>query len=187
MLWISVVRCDTSGMSFLVTDDYTVRQGVQGILSAQHGKQLHGGLVGALRTAPGSSKVRTGKAAAAGIFDAGRLTHLHADVGVVAASPAAGAAVPSPVVPREGLVNRAVIGIDKSMDTGAVIGRRVPAVDEYRCLWLVTAHRMEHQPFDRDLAAGSVAGVLCQDRFNQFHLHISPFLEKRRCRSIPCE
>ena len=41
--------------------------------------------------------------------------------------------------------------------------------------------------YDRDLAAGSVAGVLCQDRFNQFLLHISPFLEKRRCRRIPCE
>src|SRR5699024_6939712 len=97
------------------------------------------------------------------------LTHLHADVGVVSAAFAAGAAVPAPVVPREGLVDSTVIGVNEAVDTGAVIGRRVPAVDEHGRLRLVTAHRMEHQPFDRDLTSGGVTGVLCQDGFNDFH------------------
>ena len=48
--------------------------------------------------------------------------------------------MPSPVVPWQCLIHRSIISINKTMHTGIVIGRAVPAVDKHRRLRLRAAH-----------------------------------------------
>ena len=116
-----MVGGNPSGVSLFVADDHAIRQGIQGILFAKHGKQLNRCLVSALCTGPRCGKVGTGKAAASGILDTGRLAHLHTDMGVISTALASGPAVPPTMVPRKCLINRAVIGINKPMDAGIII------------------------------------------------------------------
>ena len=84
-------------------------------------------------------------------------------MGIVSAAFAAGTAVPASVVPGEGLIHCAVIAVNKTMHTGIVIGRAVPAIDKHRRLRLGTSHRMEHQPLDCDLSSCRIAGIFRQN------------------------
>ena len=140
MLRIAVVGCDASGVPLPVADDHTIRQRIQSVHLTEVSKQLHRRFVRPLRAGSRCGLIRTGKAAAAGILDTGGFAHLHADMGVIAAALGAGSTVPASVVPRKGLVDRAVIGIDEAVDTGIAVRGTVPAVDEHRRPRLRTAH-----------------------------------------------
>ena len=166
MLRVAVVGGDATSAPLLVADDYPSTERVKVELPAEHGEQFHRRLVGALCHSLGVGLVGTSEGGPSGVLDAGRFAHLHPDVGVVAACPA----MPAPVVPGEALVDGAIVPVNEAVNAGPVIAGLVPVLDEHLCVWLWTAHRVEHQPLDRDFPPRLVAGILGQNRFHQFHL-----------------
>ena len=168
------------GTALPVADDHAVRQRVKSVLHAEHGEEFHSRPVSPLRHRPGSIHIRTGKIRARRVPDTRRLAHLHPDMGIVPAAPAAGAAVPSPVVPGQRLVHRAILPVDEPVDAGTPMRRAVPGTDERGSPGLGAAHGMEHQPLHRDLPPRRVTGVPCQETLHNPHAHSSPFPSSAR-------
>ena len=67
--------------------------------------------------------------------------------------------MPTPVVPRERLMDSRVVPVDKGVDAGPVIAGTVPAIDKDRRLRLRAAHRMEHKPFYCNFPPRRIAGI----------------------------
>ncbi len=109
MLRVAMVGCNAPRTSFLVADDDAVCQRVKAVLLTEHGEQLHRRFIRPFRHLLCRCHIGAGEAAPRCVLDTRWLAHLHPDVGIVAAALAARAAVPSPVVPRERLVSRAII------------------------------------------------------------------------------
>ena len=120
MFRVTVVGCNPPRMAFLVADDNSISQRIETILLAEHSKQFHRRLISSLGYRPRSRKVRAFEGCTASIGDAGWLTHLHADVGVVCGAIDGRTAMPPSVVPRQGLIHRTVIAVNETVDTGTV-------------------------------------------------------------------
>ena len=173
MFRVAVVACDAPGVALPVAQDHAVLERVEAVLLAKVGEQLHRRLIGPLRRRLGCCPVRTGKAGAAGVFDCSRFAHLDADVGVVPAALAAAAAMPAPVIPGEGLVNVAGVGVNETVNTSPVITCAVPILHENGRFRLGASYAVEHQALNGDLAPRLIAGVIGEVALNNVHCWFS--------------
>lgn len=134
---------------FRMRKDHTVPQRVKAIPPAQNGKEFDRRFIGSLchRFCSGQVSANESEARPAGVCDAGRFAHFDSDVGVVGTLAAGtGAAMPTAVIPGEGLIHVPGAAVNKGMHTGALITGVIPFPDEYRSGRLGTPHRMKHQP-----------------------------------------
>ena len=165
-----------AGYTTLVTlrmaDNHTISGRVEVVFLAEKCKQLYSRIIGALGHSLCSCRIGAGKGSTAGVLDAGRLTHFHADVGVVRAA----ATMPATMVPRQGLVNGTIVAVNETVDAGTVVAFAVPVLYENRSAGLRTANGVEHQTLYGDFLPGFIARVLCQNRFNQLHIIYPRFL-----------
>ena len=173
MLRVTVVGSDTSGIAFLMGHDDPVSQRVKTVFLAQHSEEFYGGFVGPFHSSDSFRLIGASEGGTTHILDAGRLTHLNTDVGVVAGP----ATMPAPVIPGQGLVHCSIIGINEAVDAGVVVGALVPVLDENRSTRLGASNRVQHETFDCDFPPRHVARVLGHNRFNQFHF----FPSERSC------
>ena len=127
MFGVSVGRGNTAVASFFVADDDSISERVEGILLAEHGEKLNGGLIGAPCHGPSGRQIRADECCSVRIADTGRFTHLNANVGVVRGP----SGVPASPLPGKGLIDIARVAVNESMNTGTIMGRAVPAFDEH--------------------------------------------------------
>ena len=124
MFWISMVGSNTFGTTFLMTDD--VLHGIQCKLCTQVCKQCNSRVIRTLCHRPCGHPIRTRDGCSADIPDTSWFTHFHTNMGVVTLT----ATMPSTMVPRQSLIDIAVVTINKGMDTSFFIIRIVPILNK---------------------------------------------------------
>ena len=77
MFGVSVGGGNTAVASFFVADDDSVSERVEGILLAEHGEKLNGGLIGAPCHGPSGRQIRADECCSVRIADTGGFTHLN--------------------------------------------------------------------------------------------------------------
>ncbi len=127
MLRVAVAAGNAPRTAFLMADDDAVRKRVKTVLFTEHVKQLHRRLISPFHHCLCRRSIGAGEAAARCVSDAGRLAHLHPDMGIVAAPLRTAPTMPAPVVPWKRLVCRAIIAVNETMDAGSVMRRAVPS------------------------------------------------------------
>lgn len=144
-------------VALLVGNNHAVSSRIKAVLLTERSKQRHRRLIGALYLSLGLGFVGAGKAGAAGVADAVRLRHLHANVGVVCIA----ASVPAPVIPWQALVHGS-IRLQHPMD-GHLLARPVPAIGKHLCAGLAAPYTVEHQALWPTPLEGGVAAVRLVD------------------------
>lgn len=176
MLRIAVVAGDAALVALFVADDHAVFQRVKIVLFAQHGEKLHRAVIGALRDLPRGRLVVTDKRRAARVLDASGFTHLHADVGIVAAAVFSGRAVPPAMIPRQELPHVARVAVNHSMTADLPRHVRiVPLLCKHRRAGLIATHAVQHEAAHGDLAARLITCVVGEMRLDYLHA-FHPFL-----------
>lgn len=140
MFGVCVGGGNTAVAAFFVADDDPIGEWVKGILLAEHSEKLDSGLIGAPCHGPSGREIGADERGTVSIANAGRLTHLHPDVGVIRRP----SSVPTSPLPRKGLVDIAGVAVNEGMDTGTVVGWAVPVFDEHLSGGLGAPHRVEH-------------------------------------------
>ncbi len=140
MFGVCVGGGNTAVAAFFVADDDPIGEWVKGILLAEHSEKLDSGLIGAPCHGPSGREIGADERGSVSIANAGRLTHLHPDVGVIRRP----SSVPTSPLPGKGLIDIAGVAVNESMDTGAVVGWAVPVFDEHLSGGLGAPHRVEH-------------------------------------------
>ena len=138
MFGITVVGSDTSDMAFLMGHDDPISQRVKTVFSAQHSKEFYGSFVGPFHSGDSFRLIGASEGRTTHIFDAGRLTHFNTDVGVVAGP----AAMPAPLIPGQGLIDRSIIRINEAVYACALVSAFVPVFDENRSTRLGASNRV---------------------------------------------
>ena len=149
-------RGNPSCMSFLVADDYAVCEGIQSVIFTKDRKQIHRPVIGTLCHVPCPFFIRTLKARAPCIPDAVRLTHFHADMGVITFP----SAMPAPVVPGKGLIDLSRTCVYKCVDTGSSRCSIIPVLYKNLRRRLGASHAVKHKPGYPDLFSRFIAGIL---------------------------
>ena len=179
MLRVTVIGGHALKISFVVADNDPVGHGVEAVLLAQLGEQLHRCLIGAPRLGLCSGLVQYLKGAAAGVLDLRRLSHFHAHMGIVGVS----SAVPAAIIPGEALIHSSV-RLYHRMDSN-FNAAPVPLPGEYLRAGLGASNAVQHQalwatllksgvPAVRFVHVVLVAGVIDAVVFNQLHCCCPP-------------